>query len=99
MRGTIINNLWWVVSVVFFSTALGSGRRRARRQRGGEKVAKSLIFMPMAISLVGASVIWRFVYSARDVCTEQTGVLNAIWVGIGRRQHRLGHSHAIAIRS
>ncbi len=40
--------------------------------------------MPMAISLVGASIIWRFVYTARDVSTEQTGVLNALWIGLGR---------------
>ena len=40
--------------------------------------------MPMAISLVGASIIWRFVYLARDTSTEQTGVMNALWVGLGR---------------
>ncbi len=49
-----------------------------------EKVVKSLIFIPMAISLVGPSVIWRFMYVACDSSKEQTGVLNAIWVGLGR---------------
>jgi alpha-glucoside transport system permease protein len=49
-----------------------------------EKVAKSLIFLPLAISLVGASVIWRFVYVPRDISIPQTGVLNALWVGLGR---------------
>ena len=84
MRGTLINNLWWVVVVTFFSTALGLAIAVLADQRGGERIAKSVIFMPMAISLVGASVIWRFVYTARDTSTEQTGVMNALWVGLGR---------------
>jgi alpha-glucoside transport system permease protein len=84
MRGTLINNLWWVVVVTFFSTALGLAIAVLADQRAGERVAKSVIFMPMAISLVGASVIWRFVYTARDTSTEQTGVMNALWVGLGR---------------
>ena len=83
MRGTLINNLWWVVVVTFISTAMGLAIAVLADQRGGERVAKSIIFMPMAISLVGASVIWRFVYTARDVSTEQTGVMNALWVGLG----------------
>ena len=84
MRGTLINNLWWVVVVTFASTALGLAIAVLADQRGGERVAKSIIFMPMAISLVGASIIWRFVYTARDTSTDQTGVLNALWIGLGR---------------
>jgi alpha-glucoside transport system permease protein len=83
-RGTLINNLWWVVVVTFASTAMGLAIAVLADQRGGERIAKSIIFMPMAISLVGASIIWRFVYTARDTSTEQTGVMNAIWVGLGR---------------
>lgn len=83
LRGTLINNLWWVVVVTFFSTALGLAIAVLADNRGGERFAKSIIFMPMAISLVGASIIWRFVYVARDPSIEQTGVLNAIWVGLG----------------
>ncbi|HSP27561.1 MAG TPA: sugar ABC transporter permease [Ilumatobacteraceae bacterium] len=84
MRGTLINNMWWVVVVTFASTALGLAIAVLADQRGGERVAKSIIFMPMAISLVGASIIWRFVYTARDISTEQTGVMNALWIGLGR---------------
>jgi len=84
LRGTLINNLWWVVTVVFVSTALGLAVAVLADQRRGERVAKSIIFMPMAISLVGASVIWRFMYTARDTSAEQTGVINALWVGLGR---------------
>jgi alpha-glucoside transport system permease protein len=84
LRGTLINNLWWVVVVTFASTAMGLAIAVLADNRGGERIAKSIIFMPMAISLVGASIIWRFVYTARDVSTEQTGVLNSMWVGLGR---------------
>ncbi len=84
LRGTIINNLWWVVVVTFGSTAMGLAIAVLADGRRGEKIAKSIIFMPMAISLVGASVIWRFMYAARDTSTEQTGVMNALWVGLGR---------------
>jgi alpha-glucoside transport system permease protein len=83
LRGTIINNLWWVVTVVFVSTALGLAVAVLADQKRGERFAKSIVFMPMAISLVGASVIWRFMYTARDTSAEQTGVLNALWVGLG----------------
>jgi ABC-type sugar transport system permease subunit len=84
LRGTIINNMWWVVVVTFASTAMGLAIAVLADGRHGEKISKSIIFMPMAISLVGASVIWRFVYTARDTSTEQTGVMNAIWVSLGK---------------
>ena len=84
LRGTIINNLWWVVAVTFASTAMGLAVAVLADNRRGERFAKSLIFMPMAISLVGASIIWRFVYAARDTSSEQTGVLNALWISLGK---------------
>jgi len=48
-----------------------------------EKLAKSVIFVPAAISMVGASVIWKFIYAYRPVSMEQIGVLNAIVVAVG----------------
>ena len=48
-----------------------------------ERVAKSLIFMPMAISFVGASVIWNFIYEVKPAGSPQIGLLNAIAVGLG----------------
>ncbi|MDG1187650.1 MAG: sugar ABC transporter permease, partial [Ilumatobacter sp.] len=83
-RGTIVNNLWWVLVVTLVSTSLGLAVAVLADGARFERAAKSLIFMPMAISLVGASVIWRFMYVARDSSKEQTGVLNALWVGLGR---------------
>ncbi len=48
-----------------------------------ETLAKALIFMPMAISFVGAGVIWRFVYAYTPVGQEQIGLLNSIIVSLG----------------
>ena len=49
----------------------------------GEKRAKTLIFMPMAISLVGASAIWSVIYQAAPKGSEQPGLLNAIVTAFG----------------
>lgn len=83
VRGTIANNLWWVVAVTFFSTAMGLAVAVLADDKRGEKIAKALIFLPMAISLVGASIIWRFVYQARDTSKPQTGIINAVWTRLG----------------
>lgn len=48
-----------------------------------ERVAKSLIFMPMAISFVGAGVIWNFIYEVKPADAPQIGLLNAIVVALG----------------
>lgn len=48
-----------------------------------ETLAKALIFMPMAISFVGASVIWRFIYYYSPPGEPQIGLLNAIVTGLG----------------
>ncbi|HLO29352.1 MAG TPA: sugar ABC transporter permease, partial [Anaerolineales bacterium] len=52
-----------------------------------ERVAKSLIFMPMAISFVGASVIWNFIYEVNAPDQPQIGLLNAIVVALGGQPH------------
>jgi alpha-glucoside transport system permease protein len=48
-----------------------------------ESLAKAFVFMPLAISFVGASVIWRFMYAWKPPGQNQIGVLNAIWVAVG----------------
>ena len=52
-----------------------------------ERTAKSLIFMPYAISFVGASVIWNFIYEVRPAGAVQVGLLNAIVVALGGQPH------------
>jgi alpha-glucoside transport system permease protein len=56
----------------------------ADKLRRGESVAKSLIFLPMAVSFVGASIVWKFIYSFRpEGFGTQIGLLNGIKVGLG----------------
>jgi len=83
LRGTLFNNLWWVVMVTATATGLGLAIAALADRSRGESFAKSIIFMPMALSFVGAGIIWRFMYLARPQNRPQTGVLNALWVGIG----------------
>lgn len=85
LRGTFFNNLWWVITVVTVASSLGLAVAvLADRVTWGQNVAKSFIFMPMAISFVGASIVWRLQYQARDIRKNQTGVLNAAWVELGQ---------------
>jgi len=83
LRGTLFNNLWWVVTVTTTATVLGLAIAALADRARGETIAKSIIFMPMAVSFVGAGIIWRFMYIARPENRPQTGVLNALWVGVG----------------
>ena len=82
-RGVVWNNLWWVFAVTALATALGLAVAVLADRVKGEAIAKALIFLPMAISFVGASIIWRFVYAFRPQASDQIGVLNAVWRGLG----------------
>jgi alpha-glucoside transport system permease protein len=74
------NNLTWLVVVTFFTTSFGLiiAVLSDRTHPSFEVLTKVLIFMPMVISMVGASVIWRFIYDFRPGDAEQIGLLNAI---------------------
>lgn len=74
------NNMLWLIVVPAASTAFGLlAAQLTDRIRWGN-IAKSLIFMPMAISFVGASVIWKLIYDSRDANLPQIGLLNALWM-------------------
>ncbi|MEM6450678.1 MAG: sugar ABC transporter permease [Cyanobacteria bacterium P01_D01_bin.105] len=77
------NNIWWLVLVTSISVGLGLIIAVLVDRVRYEPLAKSLIFLPMAISFVGASVIWRFMYAYRPLGTEQVGLLNAVVVSLG----------------
>ncbi|MEM1237356.1 MAG: sugar ABC transporter permease [Pseudomonadota bacterium] len=77
------NNFLWLLVVPAASTAFGLMVAQLTDRLAWGNIAKSLIFMPMAISFVGASVIWKLVYEARPVESEQIGVLNAIYLAMG----------------
>jgi alpha-glucoside transport system permease protein len=79
----IRNTIIWVLIVPAFSTAIGLAYAVFIDRSRGEKFFKVLVFMPMAISFVGASVIWKFVYAYKGPGQEQIGVLNAIVTGLG----------------
>jgi alpha-glucoside transport system permease protein len=79
----VINTIIWVLIVPIASTAFGLAYAVFIDKSRGEKFFKILVFMPMAISFVGASIIWRFVYTARPADQNQIGLLNQVVVWFG----------------
>ncbi|HLF73058.1 MAG TPA: sugar ABC transporter permease [Anaerolineales bacterium] len=77
------NNLMWIIFGSTFSVIFGLLIAVLADRSSFEKLAKSLIFLPMAISFVGASIIWNFIYEFRPANQEQIGLLNAIVLGLG----------------
>lgn len=82
-RESIFNNFLWLLVVPALSTFFGLLAAALTDRIGWGNFAKSLIFMPMAISFVGASVIWKFVYDYRAQGDAQIGILNAIVTAFG----------------
>ncbi len=80
---SVLNNILWLLIVPSLSTAFGLIIAVLADRLWWGNIAKSLVFMPMAISFVGASVIWRFVYDYRGEGDVQIGLLNAIVTGMG----------------
>ena len=79
------NTVLWVVITPFVATAVGLLYAILVDKARMEAVAKALIFLPMAISFVGASIIWKFVYEFRpdQPGIEQIGLVNQIVVWLG----------------
>jgi alpha-glucoside transport system permease protein len=77
------NNLVWLVLGTAGSVGLGLLIAGVFDRVHREALAKTFVFLPLAISLIGASVIWRFVYQWRPVDAPQIGLLNAVIVGLG----------------
>ncbi|SEJ62326.1 carbohydrate ABC transporter membrane protein 1, CUT1 family [Demequina mangrovi] len=77
------NTLLWVVFVPLISTVVGLAYALFIDRAKGERILKSLVFMPMAISFVGASIIWGFMYTYRSEGFPQIGLLNQILVWLG----------------
>jgi len=72
------NNALWIAFFVPLTVFLGLIIAILLDKVKYESIVKSLIFMPMAISFVGAGVIWKFIYAYRPISAAQTGILNAI---------------------
>lgn len=86
MLRSIRNTLGWIIIVPLFGVSIGLiFATLADRLRHGEAVAKSMIFLPMAISFIGAAVVWRFMYSFRpEGFGTNIGLLNGIMIGLGK---------------
>jgi alpha-glucoside transport system permease protein len=86
MLQSIRNTALWIVLVPLASVSIGLAfATLADRLRRGEAVAKSMIFLPMAISFAGASITWRLIYSFRPQgFGSNIGLLNGIMIGLGQ---------------
>lgn len=84
-RESIFNNILWLLVVPAATVFIGVVVAVLADKLGvtAEKVSKSFIFVPMAISFVGAAAIWSLVYAFDPPGDTQTGLLNAIWIGLG----------------
>ena len=80
----LTNTVLWIIIAPLVSTALGLTLALLLDRMRRENISKSLIFMPMAISFVGAGIIWGLVYEYRDPSKQQVGLLSQIaeWLGI-----------------
>lgn len=79
----VLNTIVWVVVTPIVSTIAGLAYAYFIDKTRGEKYYKILVFLPMAISFVGASIIWRFMYAVRPADQEQIGFLNQVIVWLG----------------
>jgi alpha-glucoside transport system permease protein len=86
MLRAIRNTAGWIIIVPVVAVSFGLAfATLADRLRRGEAIAKSLIFLPMAISFAGASVTWRLIYDFRpEGFGSNIGLLNAIMIGLGK---------------
>lgn len=79
MREALVNNIVWLVVGTSLTVGLGLLIAILADRSSFERIAKSAIFMPMAISMVGAGVIWKFVFDVNP----NVGLLNAVVTGLG----------------
>ena len=77
---TLLNTVLWMVVVPTFTVIIGLAVAMLADRLGptGEKFSKTIIFLPMAISMVGAATVWKFVYAYKPPGQNQIGVQNAL---------------------
>jgi len=83
MRVALRNNALWLLVMVPLTIGFGLLIAVLADRVSYEALVKALIFMPMAISFIGAGVIWRFMYTINAGGGEQIGLLNAILAAVG----------------
>jgi len=77
------NTMLWIIISPVVVTALGLGLATMLNKMKREALAKSLIFMPMAISFVGGSLIWNLMYQYQEPNMNQTGLVGQIMKSLG----------------
>ena len=77
------NNIVWLVLGTGGSVIIGLLVATLVDRVKREALAKTFVFLPLAISMVGASVIWRFVYAWQPEGEAQIGSVNAVWTALG----------------
>lgn len=77
------NNLLWLIFFTALTVGLGLLFAILVDRVKYEQIAKSIIFMPMAVSFVGAGVVWKFIYNYKPMGTNQIGLLNQILTSFG----------------
>ena len=77
------NNILWLLIATTGSVGLGLLTAALFDRIRRESLAKVFVFLPLAISLVGATVIWKFVYAWQPPSQPQFGLLNAVWTAFG----------------
>jgi alpha-glucoside transport system permease protein len=77
------NNILWLLIGTSGSVGLGLLTAALFDRIRRESLAKIFVFLPLAISLIGATVIWKFVYAWAPPSQPQYGLLNAIWTAFG----------------
>jgi alpha-glucoside transport system permease protein len=82
MLTAFTNNLKWILLMVSGTVLLGLLIATLADRVRYESLAKTIIFLPMAISFVGAGVIWKFVYDY-ETSGNQIGLLNAAFTSLG----------------
>ena len=82
-RDTIYNTFLWILIVPATTVVIGLAVAVLADRLGpkSENFVKTVIFLPMAVSLVGASLVWNFIYEARPAGQPQVGLLNA-FIGV-----------------
>ena len=83
MTTALRNNALWLLLMVPGTVAAGLLIAVLADRVRYESLAKAIIFMPMAISFIGAGIIWQFVYDIEAGAGQQIGILNAVIVGLG----------------
>lgn len=83
--GALVNNVLWVVFLTVFTVGIGLLVAILVDRVKYEAWAKSIIFLPLAISMVAAGVIWKYMYDYKPPGETQTGTMNAAigTVGLG----------------